>query len=137
MIAINRNPSAREIRFFGLLWLVFFAALAGVVLWRPAGLLGAAGFLSVMWAASLVFNSEDRSGQLTGVLLPLLFAASGGLVRLGWVSDTAVALALGTAGVVVALCRSAGRSPTSFSLRYTISCSRRSGWSCGWRDTIR
>ena len=34
MNEINYDPSPRDVRIFGLLWLLFFGALGGVVIWR-------------------------------------------------------------------------------------------------------
>ena len=34
MISINLNPSRRELRWFGLLVLLFFGLIGGLVLWR-------------------------------------------------------------------------------------------------------
>ena len=34
MIEINRNPSPRELRWFGALFLLFFGLVGGVILWR-------------------------------------------------------------------------------------------------------
>ncbi len=97
MIEINRNPSPREVRIFGLLWLVFFGALGGVVLWRPEGLAVAAIVLGSAWLVSLAFNPEDRRGQLAGALLPALFGLSGGAVLLGAGSMTVALLPWGLA----------------------------------------
>ena len=101
MIVINKNPSPREIRVFGGLCLLFFGAVGGVVLWRPEGLLGAATILGTAWLVSLIFNSEDRARQLLGLLLPGLFALSGGSVRLG-VDPWTVAAALWAVAVLTA-----------------------------------
>jgi len=101
VIRINRNPTPRDVRIFGGLCLLFFGAVGGVVLWRPEGLLGGATILGVAWVVSLVLNSEDRVGQLAGVLLPGLFAAAGGAVRLG-ADPWAVASGLWAVGVLAA-----------------------------------
>lgn len=102
MIEINRDPSPREIRIFGVLCLVFFAAVGAVVLWRPDGLLGAAMVLGGAWIVSLIFNSESRLLQLAGILLPGLFALAGGSVRLG-AQPRLVAAVLGAIGLLAAL----------------------------------
>jgi hypothetical protein len=34
MIEINKNPSARELRFFGILFTLFFALIGGLLWWR-------------------------------------------------------------------------------------------------------
>ena len=101
MIEVKRDPSPREIRIFGGLCLLFFGAVGAIVLWRPEGLLGAAMILGTAWLVSLVFNSEKRLLQLTGVLLPGLFALGGGSVRLGFEPWT-VASAFWAVGVLAA-----------------------------------
>jgi len=101
VIEVKRDPSPREIRIFGGLCLLFFGAVGAIVLWRPEGLLGAAMILGTAWLVSLVFNSEKRLLQLTGVLLPGLFALGGGSVRLGFEPWT-VASAFWAVGVLAA-----------------------------------
>jgi uncharacterized membrane protein len=101
MIEVKLDPTAREVRIFGGLCLLFFGAVGGVVLWRPEGLVGAAVILGTAWLVSLIFNSENHVQQLAGVLLPGLFALSGGTVRLG-VDPWTVAAALWAVGVLAA-----------------------------------
>jgi len=101
MIDINTNPTPREVRVFGGLCLLFFGAVGAVVLWRPAGLLGAATILGGAWLVSLLFNGEKRLRQLSGVLLPGLFAFAGGAVALG-VDAWSVASSLWAVGVLAA-----------------------------------
>ncbi len=102
MIEVNKNPSTRDVRIFGLLWLGFFGLVGGVVLWKPQGLAGAATVLATAWLVSLIFNRENRRQQLLGVLLPGLFALSS--ASAGWVEPSGVAgslWAIGTAGAVL------------------------------------
>ena len=102
MIEVNKNPSTRDVRIFGLLWLLFFGLVGGVVLWKPQGLAGAATVLATAWLVSLIFNRENRRQQLLGVLLPGLFALSS--ASAGWVEPSGVAWslwAIGTAGAVL------------------------------------
>jgi len=90
------------VRVFGLLWLLFFGLVGGVVLWKPEGLAGAATVLSTAWLISLIFNRENRLQQLLGVLLPGMFAVSS--VSAGWVGGWNVAASLwagGAAGAVL------------------------------------
>lgn len=112
MIEINTDPTPREIRLFGGLCLLFFAAVGGIVLWRPDGLLGAATILGSAWLVSVVFNAERRVRQLSGVLLPGLFALSGESIHLG-VDPWTVAAGLGAVGLLAAamvwVSREAGR----------------------------
>jgi hypothetical protein len=77
------DPTRREVRRFGLWWIVFFAVVAAVAAWRPQGLVVGAGVLGAAWVASLVLNPEPRRRQLAGVLLPGLFGATGGAVLAG------------------------------------------------------
>jgi hypothetical protein len=102
MIGVHRAPSRRDVRVFGALCLLFFGGLGAVVLWRPAGLVGAAAVLGGAWLISLAFNRENRTEQLIGVFLPALFAAAGGSVRLG-TDPWLVASALWGTGAVAAL----------------------------------
>ncbi len=101
MIDVNKNPSARDVRIFGLLWLLFFGLVGGVVLWKPQGLAGAATILSTAWLVSLIFNRENRAQQLLGVLLPGLFAVSSASV--GRVGAWNVAFSLWAVGGAGAL----------------------------------
>ncbi|MCP3982176.1 MAG: hypothetical protein GY716_22950 [bacterium] len=102
MITVNRNPSPREIRIFGLLWLLFFGLVGALSWFRPEALLGAATILGVAWLASLAFNSQDRPSQLLGVLLPALFGLCGGASRLG-VEAATVTTAVGIVGALGAM----------------------------------
>ncbi len=98
-------------RIFGLLWLLFFGLVGGVVLWKPQGLAGAATVLATAWLVSLIFNRENRLLQLLGALLPGLFALSS--ASAGWVGGSTVARSLwavGTAGaILIWIVPSAGR----------------------------
>lgn len=99
MIEINANPSRREVWVFAALWLLFFAAVGGVAVWKSGGLLVAATFLTLAWLVSLVFHSQARTMQLAGVALPLLFGLTGGAVRWG-VPGVVVLSVLGGIGLV-------------------------------------
>jgi hypothetical protein len=103
MLDAPRDPTPREVRVFGLLWLLFFAALGGMTLWRPAGLLSAAVVLTAAWLVSLAFHLGDWRRQIGGVLLPALMAGPVLAVRGGVPPGVVVgALAgLGVAGAVV------------------------------------
>jgi hypothetical protein len=101
LIEVNKNPSSRDVRIFGLLWLLFFGLVGGVVLWKPQGLAGAATILGTAWLVSLIFNRENRLLQLLGVLLPGLFAVSS--ASAGWVGPSRVAGSLWAIGAVGAV----------------------------------
>lgn len=84
MIDLDVNPTSREIRVFGGLWLGFFALLSLVAWWRPEGLVGAAIILGTAWLVSLVLNrSMPLPMRLSGILLPALFGAIGLAVQSG------------------------------------------------------
>jgi len=83
MIDINHNPTSREIRVFGLLWLLFLGAVGALAIARPRGLVGAATILATAWLVSLAFNPVHRRSQLAGVAMPLLFGLTGGAVLAG------------------------------------------------------
>jgi hypothetical protein len=103
MIEIKHDVSAREIRVFGLLWLLFLGGLGAMAVIRPGGLVGAATILGAAWIASLVWNTGlPRRTQMLGAALPLSFGAIGGAVTSG-ASARGVALALGAIGVAGAL----------------------------------
>jgi len=77
MIEIKADPTPREVRVFGLLWLLFFGGVCAVAWWKPGGLVGAGIFLGAAWLISLIFNGADRRLQLPGILLPLLLGSVG------------------------------------------------------------
>jgi hypothetical protein len=102
MIEIKQEVTPREIRVFGLLWLVFLGAVGALAIWKPEGLIGAATILSLAWAVSMIFNPLSRKLQLLGLALPLAFGLTGGAVRLGlpaW-NVASVVWALGAAGAL-------------------------------------
>jgi hypothetical protein len=102
VITIRQDPSPREIRVFGGLWLAFFVGVGGIAWWRPEGLVGAAIFLTAAWLVSLVLNRENRRGQLLGAAIPALFATAGGAASRG-VPPLVVLLAAVTIGLAGAL----------------------------------
>jgi len=102
MIEIKTDPTPREVRVFGLLWIGFFAAIAGVAWWKPQGLVGAATILGAAWLISLIFNPAKKSTQLLGALLPAMFGGIGVSVRSG-VPISSVFWAIGAVGIVGAL----------------------------------
>ena len=77
MTELKTDPTPREVQVFGLLWLLFFALVSLIVVWRPEGLVGAATFLGIAWVVSLIFNPDDMRRQLAGALLPGVFGAAG------------------------------------------------------------
>jgi len=104
MIEMRQEVGAREIRAFGLLWLLFLAGVGAVAAWRPAGLLGAAAILGLAWAVSLALNPLPRRKQLLGLAIPATFALLGGAVRGGvpaWgVAGASAAVGLGGAALI-------------------------------------
>lgn len=103
MIQINTDPTRRELRSFAGLLLLFFAALGGVLLWRPEALVGASVFLTVAVVASLLLNRDSpRSTQALGFLLPAVFGLAGVSVKAG-VPAMTVAYVLWGGGVVLSL----------------------------------
>jgi len=102
MIEIKTDPTAREVRIFGLLWLLFFGGVGAVAWWKPGGLIGAGSFLAVAWLISLIFNSSDRRLQLLGVLLPVLLGSTGAAVAYGLPLNRVLAV-VGGIGVLGAL----------------------------------
>jgi hypothetical protein len=105
MIDVQHDPTPREVRIFGGLWLVFFVAVGAMAAWRPEGLVGAGIFLTAAWLVSLALNRENRRLQLAGALLPALFLG-GGLAATRGVPPAAVAggaAAVGVAGAITIL----------------------------------
>lgn len=97
MFETRSDVSAREIRNFGLLWLLFFAAVAALAAIKPAGLLGAATILGPAWLIGMLFGGGNRIRRSAGIALPVLFALAGGGARLGW-----------PIGAIVGVCVAAG-----------------------------
>jgi len=102
MIEIKTDPTAREVRIFGLLWLLFFGGVCVVAWWKPGGLVGAGIFLTVAWLISLIFNRSDRRLQLLGILLPLLLGSTGVAVESGIALNHVLAV-VGGVGILGAL----------------------------------
>lgn len=71
IIDIKLDPTARELQVFGLLWWVFFLALARVAFAHKALLLGAASFTGTMFLISFALNRDyPKRAQLWGLLIP-------------------------------------------------------------------
>jgi hypothetical protein len=102
MIDVKHDPTPREVRIFGGLWLAFFLAVGALAAWRPDGLVGAGTFLTAAWLVSLALNRETRRLQLLGALLPALFLGCG-LAATRGVPPAAVAGAAAAAGVAGAI----------------------------------
>ncbi|MAE66216.1 MAG: hypothetical protein CMJ18_18250 [Phycisphaeraceae bacterium] len=95
-------PTPRDIRTFGLLWLIFFAGLGGIVWWKAGALVGAGIFLGAALLVSLVLNGAHRLRQLQGVFLPGLFLVVGLVATRGAVKEVITTLiVVGAAGTVV------------------------------------
>jgi len=102
MIKINKQPSSRELKWFGGLLLLFVGALGALVCWRGESLLRVAAILGTAWLISLIFNGDNRKAQLLGVLLPGLCLAIGVPIKAG-AQPTAVAYILWTVGGICGL----------------------------------
>jgi hypothetical protein len=81
LIRIRHNPTRRELNWFGLFWLIFFAAAAGYVGWRFGWGLGAWTILAaailvptVGWLQPAVMRTAYLA--LTYVTLPIGFVVS-------------------------------------------------------------
>ena len=83
MIEIKHNPTPREIAIFGLLWLLFFAGLGAIALWRPEALWVAVSFMGVATLIAWVGHPGERARQLVGLVLPTLLASVAGAVAGG------------------------------------------------------
>lgn len=77
MIDPHPNVTPRKVRHFGVMLILFGAALGGLLLWRGDALIGAAMFLGGAWLISFILNGENRFRQLLGVILPVLCAGIG------------------------------------------------------------
>ena len=102
MTDINKDPSQRELKWFGLLLAGFAGGLGGLVLWKGQALLGMAVFLATAWLISVIFNIRDLKTQWLGVLLPALCAAMGGPVKAGVEPMVVAAMAWGTGALTAA-----------------------------------
>jgi hypothetical protein len=105
MMRVERQPTARDVRVFGLLWLVFFCALGLLAWWRPAALLGAAAFVGLATTVALLLGGVPRGRRRPAALLPSLFVGAGALGLSGAPAALVVGLlvALGVGGAAVVL----------------------------------
>ena len=78
MIELNRNPSARDLKWFGLLLLAFFGLLAAMALWRFDAPSGARRLLAVGAALSVVYYAVPPLRRW--IFLAWMFAA----FPIGW-----------------------------------------------------
>jgi hypothetical protein len=99
----ERQPTPREVRIFGLLFLPFAAALGELAVRRPHGLVGTAVLFVFAWVTCLTFQRGYRSRALSGLVLPAGLGLLGGaLVGLG-PSPWVVRGAIWSAGVATAI----------------------------------
>ena len=104
LIKTNLDPSRKDVRVFGAVLLLFFAVVGVLGIYKPGGLLVAAGVLTGAVVISLAFNRATPLGrQFRGLLLPGLFAAVGGPVVWGGVPGVQVATFAWGVGAVVGL----------------------------------
>ncbi len=84
MMAINLDPTQRQLKQFGWMLLAFFGALGGLLWWRPEALVVAAGILTLAVLVSVIFNRDmPWPTQLWGLLMPAIFGLVGQLVVSG------------------------------------------------------
>lgn len=102
IMEIDRNPPRSHVVVFGALFAAFFALVGALALKNPHALLFAAILMAAAWILSLIFNSKDRTAQLLGILMPAIFAASGGAVA-GGVEPTGVASVVWGVGALGAI----------------------------------
>lgn len=99
---IDRQPSAREVRVFALLLVLFAGVLGGMVVRRPMGLLGAAAALALAWLVCAAFNADYRRKPLLGLTLPAGLALLGAAALLSGM-PRAVRAGVWGAGLALAL----------------------------------
>ena len=99
IMEIDRNPPRSHVVVFGALFAAFFALVGALARYKPHALLFAAILMAAAWILSLIFNSKDRTAQLLGILMPAIFAASGGAVVRGVDPTGGVAVASVVCGV--------------------------------------
>lgn len=102
VIHINKNPSKSELRWFGVLLFGFTVVLGGLSIWKGQALLHIAVVIGSAWLISLLFNAEDRSTQLLGVILPFLCVAIGGPIKAG-AAPLVVATVVWSAGLLLGI----------------------------------
>ena len=79
MIDINRNPSPRELRWFGAIILAFFAILGAVLLWQLRAIAAA----RVVWGIGIGLAAVFYAAR--PMRLPLYLAWMHAVAPLGWV----------------------------------------------------
>jgi hypothetical protein len=78
MIAINRNPSSRDLKWFGLLLLLFFGILGAIARWRFGAETGSLRLWSVGAALCAIYYAAPPLRR--GMFLAWMYAA----YPLGW-----------------------------------------------------
>lgn len=79
----RKVPTAKELRLFGLLWLIFFGVVGAIAYFKPEALIGGAIFMAVGWLCGFLFSGASRLRMLPGIALPLLFALAAEGARFG------------------------------------------------------
>lgn len=72
MIDIKTNPTSRDLKIFGAMWLVFFIVLGKIAFSTEHALLYAALFTGTCFLISIAFNNDfSKKTQLLGLIIPL------------------------------------------------------------------
>ncbi|MBL8757445.1 MAG: hypothetical protein JNK35_03325 [Phycisphaerae bacterium] len=103
MIDIKTNPSAKDLRFFALFWLLTFAVLGVLSVWHRSenSLLYMGLFTGAAFLISITFNSDfSKAAQLRGVIIPGLLLGIWTLEKHAGVNGWHIAYALGAVGLV-------------------------------------
>lgn len=114
------EPTAAQLRVFGLLLPVFFLLLGLIAMRRPHGLVVAAGICAAATFVSIALDARNRFGNLIGLGIPLLLMLIALPVKTG-VNPRVVAagcVVVGVLmGVIVLLSQSSGRAIYDFWMR--------------------
>lgn len=83
MIDIKIHPTARDLKIFGAMWLVFFIVLGKIAFSTEHALLYAALFTGTCFLISIVFNNDfPKRTQLLGLIIPASLLAIWGFDKL-------------------------------------------------------
>lgn len=83
MIDIKVNPTSRDLKIFGAMWVVFFIVLGKIAFSTEHALLYAAIFTGTCFLISIALNNDfPRKTQLLGLIIPLTLLAIWGFDKL-------------------------------------------------------